>query len=74
MAGNLIALDIGQYQAKLVWYAGKSVKKAVAAPLPDGLVENGEIRAMDAMADFLKQTAKENGIPRRSSAAARTGA
>ena len=68
MAGNLIALDIGQYQAKLVWIAGHGVKKAVAAPLPDGLVENGEIRAMDAMADFLKQTARENGIPRAAAA------
>ena len=68
MAGNLIALDIGQYQAKLVWIAGHGVKKAVAAPLPDGLVENGEIRAMDAMADFLKQTARKNGIPRAAAA------
>lgn len=68
MAGNLIALDIGQYQAKLVWIAGHSVKKAVAAPLPDGLVENGEIRAMDAMADFLKETARKNGIPRAAAA------
>ena len=45
MAGNLVAFDIGQYQAKLVWYAGKTEKKAVAAPLPDGLAENGEIRS-----------------------------
>ena len=68
MAGNLVAFDIGQYQAKLVWYAGKTEKKAVAAPLPDGLAENGEIRSMDAMADFLKKTARENGIPRAAAA------
>ena len=57
MAGNLIALDIGQYQAKLVWYTGKSVKKAVAAPLPDGLVENCGVYAPVRAADDDRRAA-----------------
>ncbi len=68
MAGSLVAFDIGASRAKLVWYAGKTRKKAVAAELPDGLVANGEIISMDAMADFLRQTARENGIPRAAAA------
>ena len=68
MSSNLIAFDIGESQAKLVWYVGDSRKKSVCAALPDNLVANGEIISMDAMADFLRQTAKENGIPRGNAA------
>ena len=68
MSANLIAFDIGESQAKLVWYVGNSKKKAVCAQLPDNLVSNGEIISMDAMADFLKDIAKQNGIPRGAAA------
>ncbi len=68
MSGNLIAFDIGESRAKLVWYSGKTRKKAVSAALPDNLVSNGEILSMDAMADFLRQTAKDASIPRAAAA------
>ena len=68
MAGNLVALDIGSSQVKLVWYAGTTRKKAVAADLPDRMVANGGIVSMDAMADFLRDTARRNGIPRTNAA------
>lgn len=68
MAGGTVAFDIGSSQVKLVWYSGKTRRKAVAAELPDGLVSGGEIVSMDAMADFLRQTAKENGIPHTAAA------
>ena len=68
MAGNLVAFDLGAAQAKMVWYSGTTRKKAVCAVLPDGLVSNGEIVSMDAMADFLRETAKANGIPRTGAA------
>ena len=68
MGENLIAFDIGESQVKLIWYTGKTCKKAVCAALPDNLVANGEIISMDAMADFLKETAKQNGIPRANAA------
>lgn len=68
MAGNLVAFDLGEAQAKLVWYSGSTRKKAVCAALPDRLVSNGAIVSMDAMADFLRETAKSNGIPRTNAA------
>ena len=68
MAGNLVAFDIGEAQAKLVWYSGTTRKKAVAVEMPDGLVSGGMIVSMDAMADFLRRTARENGIPRAAAA------
>lgn len=68
MAGTLVALDIGESQLKLVLYAGGRIKKAAAVPVPDGLVKNGEIVSMDAMADVLRRAAKENGIPRAAAA------
>lgn len=68
MAGNLVAFDIGEAQVKLAWYSGTVRKKAVAAPLPDGLVANGAVVSMDAMADFLKKLAKDSAIPRTSAA------
>ena len=69
MPSNIIAFDIGTAQLKLVWFAGKTYKLAVSAPVPDGLVRGGVIVSMDAMADFLWQLAKENGLPRRAQAA-----
>ena len=69
MPSNIIAFDIGTAQLKLVWFAGKTYTLAVSAPVPDGLVRGGVIVSMDAMADFLWQLAKENGLPRRAQAA-----
>ena len=68
MGGDLIAFDIGTAQLKLVWYAGAARKKAVCVTMPEKLVENGEIISMDAMADFIRETARENGIPRKGAA------
>ena len=63
MTGNIVSFDIGSAQIKLVWCAGGVCKAAVSAPVPDGLVRGGTIVSMDAMADFLKDMAKGNGIP-----------
>ena len=68
MNDRLVAFDIGESQVQLVYYANKQVKKAVCAALPDNLVLNGEILSMDAMADFLKEAAKKNDIPRSNAA------
>lgn len=69
MATNIIAFDIGTAQVKLTWFAGKTYKLAVTAPVPDGLVRGGVIVSMDAMADFLWQLSKEHGLPRNAQAA-----
>ncbi len=68
MGEKVIAFDIGESQLKLVCYNGKNRKKSVCVSLPENLVNNGEIVSMDAMADFIKETAKANGIPRGNAA------
>ena len=69
MTGNIVSFDIGSAQIKLVWCAGGVCKAAVSAPVPDGLVRSGTIVSMDAMADLLRQLAKENNLPRSAQAA-----
>lgn len=69
MTGNIVSFDIGSAQIKLVWCAGGVCKAAVSAPVPDGLVRGGTIVSMDAMADLLRQLAKENNLPRSAQAA-----
>lgn len=69
MTGNIVSFDIGSAQIKLGWCAGGVCKAAVSAPVPDGLVRGGTIVSMDAMADLLRQLAKENNLPRSAQAA-----
>lgn len=63
MSKRYVGFDIGNGTVKMVYFSGKKLKKTVYAKVPDNLVVNGEIKAMDAMADFLKETAKNNAIP-----------
>lgn len=60
---KIVGFDIGGSCVKLVYYAGGVLKKAVTVELPDNMVSGTKILSMDAMADFLRQTAKNNGIP-----------
>ena len=61
--GKIVGFEIGDHSVKLVYFAGKELKKAVSVALPDAMVSNGRILSMDAMADFLREAAKANGIP-----------
>ena len=61
--GKIVGFDIGENSVKLVYFAGNTLKAAVTAELPDDMVSGGRILSMDAMADFLRDTAKANGIP-----------
>lgn len=61
--GKIVGFDIGDTSVKMVYFSGKELKAAVCAPLPDNMVSEGRILSMDAMADFLRETAKQNGIP-----------
>ena len=54
---------MGGGDIKLAYFAGSTLKKAAMAPLPDNMVADGRILSMDAMADFLRQAARDNGIP-----------
>lgn len=61
---QLIGIDIGEREVKFVVCSGRNVKRTARVPLPDDLVSDGVILSMDAMADFLKESAKKEGIPR----------
>lgn len=60
---KIVGFDIGGNSVKLAFFAGNELKKAVTAELPDNMVSGTRILSMDALADFLRQTARENGIP-----------
>ena len=61
--GKIVGFDIGENSVKMAYYVGKALKKAAMAELPDAMVSQGRILSMDAMADFLRDAAKRNGIP-----------
>lgn len=61
---QLIGIDIGDREVKFVVCSGRNVKRTARVQLPDDLVSDGIILSMDAMADFLKESAKKEGIPR----------
>lgn len=60
---KIVGIDIGGSSVKLAYFAGSTLKKAAMAPLPDNMVADGRILSMDAMADFLRQAARDNSIP-----------
>lgn len=62
MSKTVVGFDFGDRVLKMAVVAGGAVKKAVYAELPDNMMRDGVILSYDAMADFIKQTAKENGI------------
>ena len=64
MPGQITAFDIGECMVKAACFTGGKLKKVMAKELPDNMVSGGEIVSMDAMADFIKEMAKENGISR----------
>ena len=68
MPGQITAFDIGECMVKAACFTGGKLKKVMAKELPDNMVSGGEIVSMDAMADFIKDMAKENGISRGAAA------
>ena len=68
MPGQITAFDIGECMVKAACLTGGKLKKVMAKELPDNMVSGGEIVSMDAMADFIKEMAKENGISRGAAA------
>lgn len=60
---KIVGIEIAEDSVRLVCFAGRELKKAVTVETPEGLVSGGRILSMDAMADFLRDSAKANGIP-----------
>lgn len=60
---KIVGFDIGEKSVKMTLLVGGRLKKAVNIELPDHMVSGGKILSMDAMADFLRLSAKQNDIP-----------
>jgi len=61
----MLGFDIGACTLKIARWDGASVRGTVSAPVPDNLVNNGVILSYAAMADFIKETARENRLSGR---------
>lgn len=64
MSRQQVGFDIGESTLKMVHMAGGEIKACVAADVPDNIVKNGVIASMDAMADFIREIARKNDIPK----------
>lgn len=62
MAKACIGFDIGDSLLKIVSCTADGISRVVAEPVPDHYVKNGRIVSPEAMAEFLKETAKKYGI------------
>ncbi len=65
MARTTIGFDIGACEMKLAQWDGSAVRRTVTAAVPDNLVKNGVIVSYPAMADFIKETARERRLSGR---------
>lgn len=66
--GLTVGFDIGEKELKMTVYTGGRFRSAVAEEIPDNLVSEGNILSVDAMAEFIKQSARENRIPKADAA------
>jgi type IV pilus assembly protein PilM len=64
LSNNIIAIDFGESRLKMVQLSGGKVKKTAYAETPDNIIRDGIIPSMDAMAEFVKETARLNKIPK----------
>ncbi len=64
MGRQLVGFDIGESTLKMVHTSGREIKTCVVADVPDNTVKNGAIVSMDAMADFIRESARKNDIPK----------
>lgn len=62
MAKTTVGVDIGSGELKLVQWDGGRVHRAVRRTMPDNLVRSDHIISFEAMADFIKETAREERI------------
>ena len=62
MANNILGIDIGYDRLKLVLMNGAQVRKAVSVSMPQKLIREGRVVSVEAMAELIRTTMKENGI------------
>ena len=68
MAKTYIGIEIGNYRMKMAVCEEETVKRMVAVELPENTVREGQIVSWEAMADFIKETLKEQHIPGKNAA------
>ena len=61
----MIGFDIGTHEVKIVLWDGERIRKAIAVPTPEGLVDGGQIVSYTGMGDFLKETLRKNQLRAR---------
>lgn len=62
MKGKITAFDFGARSLKMASFANGELRRCAEAEMPERLVEHGVIQSMDAMADFIREAAKEQRI------------
>ena len=65
MPKTILGFDIGACELKIAQWDGSAVRRTIIAQMPDNLVKGGAIISYAAMADFIKETAKENRLAGR---------
>ncbi len=70
MSRQLVGFDIGESTLKMVQASDREIKACAVADVPDDIVKNGVIVSRDAMADFIRESAGKNGIPKTDAAVA----
>lgn len=60
---KIVGIEICEESVRFAYFTGRELKKSAMAEMPDGLMSGGRILSMDAMADFLRDSAKGSGIP-----------
>lgn len=68
MKKTILGIDMGYDHLKLVLVNGNQVKKAVSVSMPQALLKNGRVVSVEAMAELIRTTMKENGIRCRKAA------
>lgn len=62
MANKMLGIEIGNHGLHIALRSGKSIKKIVSEPVPEGAVREGRIVSYEALGDFIKQTCKKRKI------------
>ena len=65
---SMLGIDAGHNQLKLVVTEGGYVVNAVAVPMPDNLIRDGQITSVDTLSGLIASTMKEYGIKARDAA------
>lgn len=58
----MLGFDLGSNELKIASWDGKKLSSLVSVLMPDNMIKSGSVVSYDALADFIKETLKEQGI------------